>query len=65
MSEHEKGKVESCLSGFVTVTTSLKGVVDYGLQQLCSSAIKPRVNPWVDIFLTINHDITEVRLSNI
>lgn len=61
MTESEKGKLESCLSGLSSVTTNLKTVIDYGMQQLKASAIKPRINPWVDAFISINHEVTEVR----
>ncbi|XP_023722479.2 conserved oligomeric Golgi complex subunit 4 [Cryptotermes secundus] len=59
MSENEKVKLESCLSGLGSVAASLKAVIDYGMQQLRVSAIKPRVNPWVDAFLSVNHQLSE------
>lgn len=58
---NERGKLESCLSGISSVTATLKDIMDYGIQQLRSTAVKPRVNPWVDTFLNINHHLTEVR----
>jgi hypothetical protein len=60
MSENEQVKLESCLSGLGSVTASLKAVIDYGMQQLKVSAIKPRVNPWVDAFLSVSHQLSEV-----
>lgn len=60
MNTNERGKLESCLSGLSSVTSNLKDIIEYGIQQLRSSVIKPRVNPWVDAFLTINHQLTEV-----
>lgn len=60
MTTNERGKLESCLSGLSSVTTNLKEVIEYGMQQLHVSAIKPRVNPWVDAFLNISHHMTEV-----
>ena len=59
----EKGKIESCLAGMKSVSSILRTVVDYGLEQLRVSAVKPRVTPWVDAFLTINHQINEVILQ--
>lgn len=59
MSENEQVKLESCLSGLGSVAASLKSVIDYGMQQLSVSVIKPRVNPWVDAFLSVNHQLTE------
>lgn len=63
MSENEKVKLESCLSGLGSVAASLKAVIDYGMQQLRVSAIKPRVNPWVDAFLSVNHQLSEASFS--
>lgn len=62
LNTNEKGKLESCLSGLSAVTTTLKEIIDYGVQQLRSTAIKPRVNPWVDTFLNINHHFSEVMI---
>ncbi|KAJ8930476.1 hypothetical protein NQ314_016703 [Rhamnusium bicolor] len=63
MNSNERGKLESCLSGLSSVTTNLKNIIDYGIQQLKSAAIKPRVNPWVDAFLNVSHHLTEDELS--
>lgn len=37
--------------------------LQYGLSQLSSSAVKPRLKPWVDSFLSVNHDIREDEFS--
>jgi uncharacterized protein YoxC len=63
MNSNEKGKLESCLSGLSSVTTNLKEIIEYGIQQLRVSAIKPRINPWVDNFTSNNHQLTEDELS--
>lgn len=63
LNTNERGKLESCLSGLSSVTITLKDIIEYGIQQLRSTAIKPRVNPWVDTFLSVNHHFTEVNLS--
>ena len=36
----------------------------YGLSQLNSSAIKPRIKPLVDMFLSMSHNISEEEFSN-
>jgi hypothetical protein len=64
MSENERVKLESCLSGLGSVAASLKSVIDYGMQQLSVSVIKPRVNPWVDAFLSVNHQLSEEDFAN-
>ncbi|KAJ8041998.1 Conserved oligomeric Golgi complex subunit 4 [Holothuria leucospilota] len=38
-------------------------MVQYGLSQLSTSAIKPRLKPWVENFLSVNHNITEDEFS--
>lgn len=56
--------LESCLSGLKSVRDTLKATVDYGLQQLRSSAVKPRLHTWIDQFTSHNHELTEVRTAN-
>lgn len=58
--EQEHAKLESCLAGLSTVTATMGAVVEFGLEQLRVSAIKPRIAPWVDTFLTLSHHLTEV-----
>lgn len=58
----EKQLIESCLAELKTVRDTLKACVDFGMQQLRSSAIKPRLHPWVDQFLNYKHHFTEVKL---
>lgn len=54
--------IESCLGGLKSVGDSLKTVCESGMQQLRSSAIKPRINPWIDQFLSYNHMMTDEEL---
>nr|CAD7453185.1 unnamed protein product [Timema tahoe] len=61
---HERDKLESCLSGLASVNASLRAVVDYGIQQLRASAIKPRVSPWVDSFLAVSHQLSEEEFAS-
>ncbi|XP_062545749.1 conserved oligomeric Golgi complex subunit 4 [Armigeres subalbatus] len=63
MTVREKEKLDSCLSGLKSVGDSLKALVDFGLQQLRTSAIKPRLHPWVDQFISHNHNLTEEELA--
>lgn len=58
-SKREKDKVESCLGELKAVGDTLKTVVDFGMQQLRSSAIKPRLHGWVDDFLNFSHNLSE------
>lgn len=60
MQDKERGKIDSCLSGLKGVISILRAVTDYGLEQLRVSAVKPRVTPWVDAFLSVDHHVNEV-----
>lgn len=60
----ESGIVESCLSGMKSVRDTLKAVVDFGLQQLRSTAIKPRLHTWIDQFISLNHTLSDEELAN-
>ncbi|XP_058819373.1 conserved oligomeric Golgi complex subunit 4 [Topomyia yanbarensis] len=64
MTQREKEKLDSCLAGLKSVGDSLKALVDFGLQQLRTSAIKPRIHPWVDQFISHNHNLTEEELAS-
>ncbi|XP_077986073.1 conserved oligomeric Golgi complex subunit 4-like [Glandiceps talaboti] len=63
-SEQGRAKLESCLSDLAHVSNKFKDVLEYGLSQLNTSAIKPRIKPMVDAFLSANHNITEEEFSN-
>ncbi|XP_037814448.1 conserved oligomeric Golgi complex subunit 4 [Lucilia sericata] len=60
----EKQLIDSCLAELKTVRDTLKACVDFGMQQLRSSAIKPRLHPWVDQFLNYKHHFTEDELAS-
>uniref|UniRef100_A0A1B6DE98 Conserved oligomeric Golgi complex subunit 4 n=2 Tax=Clastoptera arizonana TaxID=38151 RepID=A0A1B6DE98_9HEMI len=62
--DQEQAKLDSCLLGLSTVTATMGVVVDFGLEQLRVSAIKPRVAPWVDTFLNLSHHLTEEEFSS-
>ncbi|KAG5675147.1 hypothetical protein PVAND_005074 [Polypedilum vanderplanki] len=59
----KKEMIESCLSGLKSVGDSMKTVVESGMQQLRNSAIKPRINPWIDQFQSFNHTLTDEELA--
>lgn len=60
MQKKDRGKIDSCLASLKAIILILRGIVDCGLEQLRVSAVKPRVTPWVDAFLSIDHHINEV-----
>ncbi|CAL8096841.1 unnamed protein product [Orchesella dallaii] len=50
LTPYEKDKITNCLSGLSSVNIRLKSVSEFGFSQLKSSAVKPRVKPWLDAF---------------
>ncbi|KAH9495943.1 Golgi transport complex subunit 4 [Bulinus truncatus] len=63
-SEQSKAKLESCLGEVITVAMKFKDIVDFGFSQLASSAVKPRIKPLIDSFLSTSHNISEEEFSN-
>ena len=51
---------QSCLTDLAAVSSRFKDVLDFGFSQLHSTAIKPRIKPWVDTFLSTSHNISDV-----
>ncbi|XP_067617245.1 conserved oligomeric Golgi complex subunit 4 [Eurosta solidaginis] len=64
LSDTERRIVDSCIAELRTVRDTLKACVNIGMTQLRSSAIKPRLNPWVDQFLSYSHILSEEELAN-
>uniref|UniRef100_T1J554 Conserved oligomeric Golgi complex subunit 4 n=1 Tax=Strigamia maritima TaxID=126957 RepID=T1J554_STRMM len=62
--DQEKAKLESCLSDLNNSANKFKELVDYGMKQLSTTVVKPRIKPWVDSFFSVSHDITEDEFSN-
>lgn len=63
MTALDREKLESCTSGLRAVRDSLKAIIDFGMQQLRSSALKPRLHGWVDDFLNYSHCPSEEELA--
>ncbi|KAK3086090.1 hypothetical protein FSP39_013397 [Pinctada imbricata] len=62
--EQSKAKLQTCLGDLGNVASRFKEVVDFGFSQLSSGAIKPRLKPLVDIFLSTSHNISEEDFTN-
>ena len=62
--EQSKAKLESCLSDIMTISNKFKEICDFGFGQLSSAAVKPRIKPLVDSFLSTSHNLTEEEFSN-
>lgn len=64
LSVTEQRIVDSCISELRTVRDTLKACVNFGMTQLRSSAIKPRLNPWIDQFFNYSHILSEEELAD-
>ncbi|XP_004523419.1 conserved oligomeric Golgi complex subunit 4 [Ceratitis capitata] len=64
LSVTEQRIVDSCISELRTVRDTLKACVNFGMTQLRSSAVKPRLNPWIDQFLNYSHILSEEELAD-
>lgn len=63
-SELERRKLESCLTGLSSVSAALGAAQELGLQQLRNTAVKPRVQSWLDSFSSLSHVLTEEEFSS-
>ncbi|XP_066413544.1 conserved oligomeric Golgi complex subunit 4 isoform X3 [Molothrus aeneus] len=52
--------VEVCSENIMT----LKKTLEEGLNELNSTAIKPQVKPWINLFLSVSHNIEEEEFSD-
>ncbi|XP_062327709.1 conserved oligomeric Golgi complex subunit 4 [Osmerus eperlanus] len=59
----EQAKIDSCLSDLVNTSSKFKDLLQEGLTELNSTAIKPQVKPWISSFLSISHNIEEEEFS--
>ncbi|XP_034738693.1 conserved oligomeric Golgi complex subunit 4 [Etheostoma cragini] len=60
----EQGKIESCLSDLVNTSAKFKDLLQEGLTELNTTAIKPQVKPWISSFLSISHNIEEEEFND-
>lgn len=63
-SSGEQPKIESCLSDLVNTSTKFKDLLQEGLTELNTTAIKPQVKPWISSFLSISHNIEEEEFND-
>ncbi|KAL1007286.1 hypothetical protein UPYG_G00084550 [Umbra pygmaea] len=55
----DQAKIDSCLSDLVNTSSKFKDLLQEGLMELNTTAIKPQVKPWISSFLSISHNIEE------
>lgn len=63
ITQRENEILDSCLAELKSFNDSIKTVIDFGMQQLRSSAIKPRIHGWVDQFTSHNHTMNDEELA--
>ncbi|CAG10446.1 unnamed protein product, partial [Tetraodon nigroviridis] len=60
----EQAKIESCLSDLVNTSAKFKDLLQEGLSELNTTAVKPQVKPWISSFLSISHNIEEEEFND-
>uniref|UniRef100_A0A663MNU0 Conserved oligomeric Golgi complex subunit 4 n=1 Tax=Athene cunicularia TaxID=194338 RepID=A0A663MNU0_ATHCN len=62
--EQAQAKIDSCLSDMAAVSNKFCDLLQEGLNELNSTAIKPQVKPWINLFLSVSHNIEEEEFSD-
>ncbi|XP_021488211.1 conserved oligomeric Golgi complex subunit 4 [Meriones unguiculatus] len=62
--EQAQAKFDSCLSDLAAVSSKFRDLLQEGLTELNSSAVKPQVQPWINTFLSVSHDIEEEEFND-
>merc|ERR1711994_746420 len=56
-------RIANCLTGLPAVKAKLTSVLESGMAALRSSAVRPRIKPWLDSFCNTSHNITEAQFA--
>ncbi|XP_015667659.1 conserved oligomeric Golgi complex subunit 4 [Protobothrops mucrosquamatus] len=62
--EQARLKLESCLSDMDAVSSKFRDLLQEGLNELNNSAVKPQVKPWINLFLSVSHNIEEEEFND-
>ncbi|XP_053558246.1 conserved oligomeric Golgi complex subunit 4 isoform X2 [Bombina bombina] len=62
--DHAKAKIDSCLTDMASVSNKFRDLLQEGLGELNSTAVKPQVKPWINLFLSISHNIEEEEFND-
>ncbi|KAG8437298.1 hypothetical protein GDO86_008124 [Hymenochirus boettgeri] len=62
--EQAKAKIDSCLSDLASVSNKFRDLLQEGLSELNSTAVKPQVKPWINLFLSVSHNIEEEEFND-
>ena len=63
VSSKQSDKIANCLTGLPAVKAKLTSVLESGMAALRSSAIRPRIKPWMDAFCSVSHNISEAQFA--
>ncbi|XP_076989109.1 conserved oligomeric Golgi complex subunit 4 isoform X1 [Tamandua tetradactyla] len=62
--EQAQAKFDSCLSDLAAVSNKFRDLLQEGLAELNSTAVKPQVQPWINTFLSVSHNIEEEEFND-
>nr|KAF6406503.1 component of oligomeric golgi complex 4 [Molossus molossus] len=62
--EQAQAKFDSCLSDLAAVSNKFRDLLQEGLTELNNTAIKPQVQPWINTFLSVSHNIEEEEFND-
>ncbi|PIO30601.1 hypothetical protein AB205_0041010 [Aquarana catesbeiana] len=63
-SDQAKAKIDSCLCDLASVSNKFRDLLQEGLGELNNTAIKPQVKPWINLFLSVSHNIEEEEFND-
>ncbi|XP_053126976.1 conserved oligomeric Golgi complex subunit 4 isoform X2 [Hemicordylus capensis] len=62
--EQAQPKIDSCLAELAAMSHKFRDLLQEGLNELSNSAIKPQVKPWINLFLSVSHNIEEEEFND-
>ncbi|XP_077145051.1 conserved oligomeric Golgi complex subunit 4 isoform X2 [Ranitomeya variabilis] len=62
--DQAKAKIDSCLSDMASVSNKFRDLLQEGLGELNTTAIKPQAKPWINLFLSVSHNIEEEEFND-
>uniref|UniRef100_A0A671EWR1 Conserved oligomeric Golgi complex subunit 4 n=1 Tax=Rhinolophus ferrumequinum TaxID=59479 RepID=A0A671EWR1_RHIFE len=62
--EQAQAKFDSCLSDLAAVSNKFRDLLQEGLTELNNTAVKPQVQPWINNFLSVSHNIEEEEFND-
>uniref|UniRef100_A0A8C3SU63 Conserved oligomeric Golgi complex subunit 4 n=1 Tax=Chelydra serpentina TaxID=8475 RepID=A0A8C3SU63_CHESE len=62
--EQAEAKIDSCLADMAAVSNKFRDLLQEGLGELNSTAVKPQVKPWINLFLSVSHNIEEEEFND-